>query len=206
MNTEPMISVPRSKLALACMLPSKESIDKNQQGIIERGRAQEELRALLAQPEAKPVIDYGSMTPVKRLEFCRGNKPGEVVATFADINIVVDPNLAPGTFTYSSRQATNCAGCGLLKHTPLRVDEMGGYVCLTCIDKQLDSFYAERSAPIQVAAVAAVVEDDDGPRLDWLLEGGINEAGKGALLLIADREITDDEGAGVVRRIDEVTP
>lgn len=40
-------------------------------------------------------------------------------------------------FTYSSTQTTKCAGCGEHKHTPLRRDEMGGYVCLTCIDKAL---------------------------------------------------------------------
>lgn len=44
--------------------------------------------------------------------------------------------------TYSSTQATNCAGCGKYKHTPLRMDWMGGYVCLTCIDDEL-----ERSNP-----------------------------------------------------------
>ncbi len=43
----------------------------------------------------------------------------------------------PDDYTYASRQATSCAGCGLRKHTPLRNDEMGGYVCLTCIDKEL---------------------------------------------------------------------
>jgi formylmethanofuran dehydrogenase subunit E len=42
------------------------------------------------------------------------------------------------TITYKSTQATNCAGCGEHKHTPLRNDEMGGYVCLTCIDKELE--------------------------------------------------------------------
>ena len=36
-------------------------------------------------------------------------------------------------------QKTTCAGCGKLKPTPLRRDHMGGYVCLTCIDKQLDA-------------------------------------------------------------------
>jgi len=40
-------------------------------------------------------------------------------------------------FTYYSKQATKCAGCGQHKHTPLRNDAMGGYVCLTCIDKEL---------------------------------------------------------------------
>ncbi|WP_313453414.1 hypothetical protein [Stutzerimonas nitrititolerans] len=49
-------------------------------------------------------------------------------------------------FTYSSEQATNCAGCGQHKHTPLRVDAMGGYVCLTCIDKRLEGLLAEESA------------------------------------------------------------
>jgi len=39
--------------------------------------------------------------------------------------------------TYSSSQATNCAVCGENKHTPLRVDRLGGYVCLTCIDAEL---------------------------------------------------------------------
>jgi hypothetical protein len=41
--------------------------------------------------------------------------------------------------TYKSTQATECAGCGVRKHTPLRRDEMGGYVCLTCIDRRLDA-------------------------------------------------------------------
>lgn len=45
--------------------------------------------------------------------------------------------------TYTSTQATNCAGCGQHKHTPLRIDAMGGYVCLTCIDKKLGSLLGE---------------------------------------------------------------
>ncbi|UIY60039.1 hypothetical protein [Burkholderia cepacia] len=44
-----------------------------------------------------------------------------------------------GAYTYSSVQATNCARCGNYKHTPLRIDWMGGYVCLTCIDRELES-------------------------------------------------------------------
>lgn len=39
--------------------------------------------------------------------------------------------------TYQSSQHTLCAGCGKDKHTPLRIDWMDGYVCLTCIDKAL---------------------------------------------------------------------
>ena len=32
-----------------------------------------------------------------------------------------------------------CASCGEHKNTPLRIDWMGGYVCLTCIDRELES-------------------------------------------------------------------
>ena len=48
----------------------------------------------------------------------------------------------PLGITYSSKQATECAVCGKRKHTPLRRDHMGGYVCLTCIDRQLDQMLA----------------------------------------------------------------
>ncbi|MDE2097626.1 MAG: hypothetical protein KGL39_10295 [Patescibacteria group bacterium] len=44
--------------------------------------------------------------------------------------------------SYASIQATNCAVCGQHKHTPLRNDEMGGYVCLTCIDAELQRLQA----------------------------------------------------------------
>lgn len=53
-------------------------------------------------------------------------------------------NIAPkSSFSYASTQATNCAGCGKKKHTPLRIDAMGGYVCLSCIDKKLGGFLGE---------------------------------------------------------------
>ncbi len=32
---------------------------------------------------------------------------------------------------------TICASCQTYKETPLRIDFMGGYVCLSCVDKQL---------------------------------------------------------------------
>jgi len=51
--------------------------------------------------------------------------------------------------TYSSTQATKCAGCGEHKHTPLRIDAMGGYVCLTCIDQKLGSLLGEFGYPAQ---------------------------------------------------------
>lgn len=40
--------------------------------------------------------------------------------------------------TAKDQQHTKCAICLEDKNTPLRRDEMDGYVCLTCIDKQLD--------------------------------------------------------------------
>jgi uroporphyrinogen-III decarboxylase len=50
-------------------------------------------------------------------------------------------------YTYASKQATKCAQCGEHKHTPLRIDAMGGYVCLTCIDKKLGSLLGEFGYP-----------------------------------------------------------
>ena len=48
-------------------------------------------------------------------------------------------------YAYASKQATNCAQCGEYRHTPLRVDAMDGYVCLTCIDKKLDELFTRAS-------------------------------------------------------------
>jgi len=50
-------------------------------------------------------------------------------------------------YTYASTQATNCAGCGEYKHTPLRIDAMGGYVCLTCILHKLGGLLGEFGYP-----------------------------------------------------------
>lgn len=50
-------------------------------------------------------------------------------------------------------QATTCAVCLEHKHTPLRRDEMGGYVCLTCIDKRLDAVLpVDLPAPVRDVA------------------------------------------------------
>lgn len=54
-----------------------------------------------------------------------------------------DCNAPAPSYTYSSTQATNCAVCGKHKHTPLRIDAMGGYVCLTCIDNKLGALLGE---------------------------------------------------------------
>ena len=66
--------------------------------------------------------------------------------------------------TYTSTQATNCAVCGEHKHTPLRIDSMGGYVCLTCIDKKLGSLLGEfgyeqpDQEPVDFDAIIADIE------------------------------------------------
>ncbi len=51
-------------------------------------------------------------------------------------------------YAYASKQATTCAGCGKHKHTPLRVDAMGGHVCLTCIDHKLGALLGEFGYPL----------------------------------------------------------
>jgi len=38
----------------------------------------------------------------------------------------------------TTESETKCAGCKKRKPTPLRNDAMGGYVCLTCIDRELN--------------------------------------------------------------------
>lgn len=43
---------------------------------------------------------------------------------------------------------TNCAVCGEFKETPLRRDEIGGYVCLSCIDKHFDMLKEKHKSEI----------------------------------------------------------
>lgn len=59
---------------------------------------------------------------------------------------------------------------------------------------------APAADPISITAVAVTKENDDGELyLDWLIEGGIAELEfAGQVLMVADREITDNEGSGEV--------
>lgn len=95
--------------------------------------------------------------------------PGCDVVKVSDIGALASapPSAPVGPYTYASTQATTCAGCGEHKHTPLRIDAMGGYVCLTCIDQKLGGLLGEfgypPSAPVVVeghAAWAAVVTSE----------------------------------------------
>lgn len=75
----------------------------------------------------------------------------------------------PAAYVYASTQATKCAECGEHKHTPLRIDAMGGYVCLTCIDHKLGSLLGEFGYPEPATAPAekAAVQRMPG---DWTVE------------------------------------
>lgn len=76
------------------------------------------------------------------------------------------PVVAP---TYCSSQATKCASCGERKHTPLRIDAMGGYVCLTCIDRKLGGLLGEFGYPfMQVAALARLSDERDKPHASFV--------------------------------------
>lgn len=61
------------------------------------------------------------------------------LALVDDMTIAVEAiHAALPSETAKDQQHTKCAVCLEDKNTPLRRDEMDGYVCLTCIDKQLD--------------------------------------------------------------------
>lgn len=49
-------------------------------------------------------------------------------------------------------QRAACAVCGEVKHTTLRRDEMGGYVCLACIDKKLDATHVSDKRAVELRA------------------------------------------------------
>ncbi len=98
-------------------------------------------------------------------------------------------------YAYASKQATTCAGCGKHKHTPLRIDAMGGYVCLTCIDQKIGALLGEfgyppaqgidlhRLVPPQwLSEQLGGVIDDLTPGQAW--RQGFNQCRARALLLV----------------------
>ncbi len=95
-------------------------------------------------------------------------------------------------FTYSSNQATNCAGCSNHKHTPLRVDAMGGYVCLTCIYNELDRLLIEESARHAEPDWQGCQEISDLPRVHEVLQA-------------FSADPTEDNGIAVVQAIVKAT-
>lgn len=57
-----------------------------------------------------------------------------------------------------------------------------------------------QAEPVNLAAVAVVREHDHELRLEWLIEGGIAELEPGQILIVADQDVTDDEGGGELYR------
>ena len=100
-----------------------------------------------AAEQAAPVQQVGELDAFEAWfsQFRHGWKTERDVARDAwQAALSTRPELSDAVaHTYSSTQATNCASCGEHKHTPLRIDAMGGYVCLTCIDKKLGGILGE---------------------------------------------------------------
>ncbi|WRQ05499.1 major tail protein with Ig-like domain [Ralstonia phage AhaGv] len=96
---------------------------------------------------------------------------------------------------YTGKQATNCAVCGEYKHTPLRVDHMGGYVCLTCIDKEMAQ-PRQRAEPVADERAAF----DENWAAGVLGLGGVlshDAKQKVALVLLGARAAQSGQRAGV---------
>jgi hypothetical protein len=112
------------------------------------------------EPPEKVIAAIESQFAIKRIGELTGAPHGRMIQTIGISfgECFIDLSFMPATstespkgsgsldFTYSSTQSTSCAGCGKHKHTPLRVDAMGGYVCLTCIDERLEALLIEESA------------------------------------------------------------
>lgn len=110
--------------------------------VSEHGKA-EARRALEVANESVDVsIDNANLR--KALQFVKdffnkletGSSPGDPLTAMrekfhAPVHARIDAALSP-------QQKTKCAVCGVHRHTPLRVDRMGGYVCLECIDVEID--------------------------------------------------------------------
>lgn len=123
-------AVPKSKEEAAALL----RLACDHMGVVN-----DELKALLARaPQQAPC------------KYC-GNTGWQMNDSGGMIPCVHTPAKMPQT-----TQATTCAGCGKYKPTPLRVDAMGGYVCLTCIDQKLCSLLGEFGYPEPQPAQANV--------------------------------------------------
>lgn len=104
------------------------------------------------------------------------------------LNIIALCNMAAAketkpepVYTYCSMQETNCGNCGKTKHTPLRVDFMGGYVCLTCIARQIDMprsgyvYIPEKLSCAQLDHILGALNLADDFSNRMLLEQALNE-------------------------------
>jgi hypothetical protein len=112
-------------------------------------------QALAAQPAP---VQPAHISPKQLLALAQEANLGldKVIEAFR----IAAPVQEPVAHSYASTQATMCACCGEHKHTPLRIDKMGGYVCLTCIDKKLGSLLGEFGYPAAQPAVPDAITDD----------------------------------------------
>jgi hypothetical protein len=58
------------------------------------------------------------------------------------------------------QQHTVCACCGEDRHTPLRRDHMGGYVCIRCIEKELDNKLEVEAQLVEARKALAYLDDN----------------------------------------------
>jgi len=126
-------------------------------------------------PPAKGIDDvslyYKPAQPVQEPVVCKHEwyrtgamEPGEwrciKCGVWNNTTPPAQPAPAQEPVTYSSTQATTCAGCFKHKHTPLRIDAMGGYVCLTCIEQKLGSLLGEFGHPEPAEAKREPLTDE----------------------------------------------
>ncbi len=64
---------------------------------------------------------------------------GHILNEVKELRVIAEES---SKYAYASKQKTNCAICGENKHTPLKIAKLGGYICLTCIDKELNVLLA----------------------------------------------------------------
>lgn len=146
---------------------------------------------------AAPIVEADGMGEAVLLGTCDVPPPGWVCSRGKGHEGPCAASQAPvqqkkENFTYSSNQATNCAGCSNHKHTPLRVDAMGGYVCLTCIYNELDRLLIEESARHAEPDWQGCQEISDLPRVHEVLQA-------------FSADPTEDNGIAVVQAIVKAT-
>lgn len=93
-------------------------------------------------------------------------------------------------YAYASKQATTCAVCVKHKHTPLRIDAMGGYVCLTCIDQRLSALLGEFGYP--PAQGFDLGQQQDAERYRWLrdhYDPSVHDDEDGSFLRLAGEDL-----------------
>lgn len=92
----------------------------------------------------KTVAAFITLSPERQAEMMEEQRK-----SFAENNVALSRPTPAATDT---GQHTICASCFVDKPTPLRRNEMGGYVCLTCVDKRLDAIAAASSTGLETVA------------------------------------------------------